>query len=128
MEITINGKKVDASKITLQDAIESIFGKQYDDIPKIYDNPYDYLMLAGLDLTGEKCNTKEKVKNLADKLKQRLVWIEKHKNYDYKDVVDFLKNQIKEVTNSIESLENTLDAHRCIIGYINSVIENTKKK
>lgn len=128
MEITINGKKVDASKITLQDAVESIFGKQYDDIPDVYDSPEEYLVLAGLDLRSDKCNTKEKVADLSKKLKERLVWIEKHKNYNYKNIVDFLSNQTKQVLTSIEMLENSIAAHKLIIGYINSVTEKTKKK
>lgn len=128
MKIIINGKEVDASSITLQDAIESIFGKQYDDIPKEYDNPFEYLSLKGLNLTTDRCDTKEKVNDLSKKLKERLVWIGKHKSYKYDEVVEFLKNNMSEVTESIDMLNNTIDACKLVLGYINSVIDNTKKK
>ena len=129
MKIKINGKEVDASEITLQDAIEGIFGKQYEGIPEIYRNPFEYLILKGLDLTVSKCGTKDKVNDLSKKLKERLVWLNKHKTgHRYDDVVDFLKSNIGDITNNIEALNNTLDAHKLVLGYINSVIETTKKK
>jgi hypothetical protein len=129
MKIKINGKEVEASEITLQDAIESVFGKQFEDIPDIHDSPFEYLALKGLNLTITKCDTKEKVNDLSKKLKERLVWINKHKTgYKYNEVVDFLKGNAEEITNGIEALSNAVDAYKLVLGYINSVIETTKKK
>ena len=128
MKIKINGKEVDASKITLQDAIEGVFGKQYDDIPEIYKNPSEYLTLEGLKLTVATCDTKDKVNDLSKKLKERLVWISKHKDYKYNDVIKFLQSNMESLTEQIDILNNVMDGTKLVIGYINSVIEQTKKK
>lgn len=128
MKITINGKDVDASEITLQDAIESIFGKQYNDIPEIYNSPFEYLALEDLNLSIDKCDTKEKINDLSKKLKERLVWISKHKDFKYNKVIDFFKENVNSITDSIEALNNTIDAYKLVLGYINNVINTTKKK
>lgn len=129
IKININGKDVNPSEVTLEQVIESIFGKTYNDIPEEYQTPDDYIVLNGLDLRPQTINTKEKVNDLAKKLKQRLAWINKHKDYNIdNDSIDFLKSIIENIYKSKEMIDNAMNAHNLVLGYINSVLDTTKKK
>lgn len=129
IKININGKDVNPSEVTLEQVIESIFGKTYNDIPEEYQTPDDYIVLNGLDLRLDKINTKDKVNDLAKKLKQRLNWVNKHKDYKIdNDVIDFLKSNINNVYKSKDMLDNAMNAHNLVLGYINSVLDTNKKK
>lgn len=127
-KIYINGKEINPSEVTFEQVLENIFGKTYDDIPKEYSSPEDYLMLSGLNLSINNCGSKEKVADLSKKLKNRLVWISKHKDYKYDEIRKFLQNNLEELTDSVEELSNTLDAYKLVIGYVNNVMDITKKK
>ena len=127
-KIYINGKEINPSEVTFEEVLENIFGKTYDDIPEEYSSPEDYLMLSGLNLSINNCGSKEKVADLSKKLKDRLVWISKHKDYKYDEIRKFLQNNLEELTDSVEELSNTLDAYKLVIGYVNNVTDITKKK
>ena len=127
-KIYINGKEINPSEVTFEQVLENIFGKTYDDIPEEYSSPEDYLMLSGLNLSINNCGSKEKVADLSKKLKDRLVWISKHKDYKYDEIRKFLQNNLEELTDSVEELSNTLDAYKLVIGYVNNVTDITKKK
>ena len=127
-KIYINGKEINPSEVTFEQVLENIFGKTYDDIPKEYSSSEDYLMLSGLNLSINNCGSKEKVADLSKKLKNRLVWISKHKDYNYDEIRKFLQNNLEELTDSVEELSNTLDAYKLVIGYVNNVMDIIKKK
>lgn len=127
-KIYINGKEINPSEVTFEQVLENIFGKTYDDIPEEYSSPEDYLMLSGLNLSINSCGSKEKVSDLSKKLKDRLVWISKHKDYKYDEIRKFLQNNLEELADSVIELSNTLDAYKLVIGYVNNVMDITKKK
>ena len=127
-KIYINGKEINPSEVTFEQVLENIFGKTYDDIPEEYSSPEDYLMLSGLNLSIDNCGSKEKLTDLSKKLKNRLMWVSKHKDFKYDKVVKFLQGNLDELTESIEELSNTIEAYKLVIGYINSITDITKKK
>lgn len=127
-KIYINGKEINPSEVTFEQVLENIFGKTYNDIPEEYSSPEDYLMLSGLNLSINNCGSKEKVSDLSKKLKDRLVWISKHKDYKYDEIRKFLQNNLEELADSVIELSNTLDAYKLVIGYVNNVMDITKKK
>ena len=127
-KIYVNGKEINPSEVTFEQVLENIFGKTYDDIPEEYSSPEDYLMLSGLELIIDKCGSKEKLADLSKKLKNRLVWISKHKDFKCDNTVKFLQSNLEELTASVEELSNTIEAYKLVIGYVNSITDITKKK
>jgi len=127
-KIYINGKEINPSEVTFEQVLENIFGKTYDDIPEEYSSPEDYLMLSGLNLSIDNCGSKEKLTDLSKKLKNRLMWVSKHKDFKYDKVVKFLQGNLDELTESIEELSNTIEAYKLVMGYVNSITDITKKK
>ena len=123
MEIIFNGKKVDADKLTVQDVFDAIFGKQYEDIPSVYNNPDEYLRLDDFNLF--KCTTNEQLKDLSKKLKERLIWNEKHSNYGKENITDILNQRKANLVDCVNEFNNVVKACNMVIAYINQI--NNKK-
>ena len=124
IKVIINGKEVNPSEITFEQVIESILGKQYDDIPSEYNNPEDYLILKGLNMYN--CDNEKTVADLAKKLKDRLIWVKKHKEYNLEKVKEYFNSDKERVSAIIQGLQYYSNAYACLLSYMNTITEETK--
>lgn len=120
MEIFVNGKQIDIEKCSFKDIVESIIGKQIEDLPAPYETVEDYLGLTDFDLT--KTVTDEQLEKFAKMMLKRLEFAKAHKkDVDFKAVNDVLNIEFSELQGTVNEMTNMIKACNLIRSYINDI-------
>lgn len=122
ISITINGETFEAKGENLFEIIDNFLNnteEEYNDIPDQYTNYEDYLCLD--DFNPAKCTTKEQLKDLQNKLNNRLLWINKYPKADLEYVKHHLNNMKADIITLKDKLAYINGAYQEVLRYIEQV-------